>query len=333
MEYKRKIPELKPEYLERIQKLLPDKADLKKYLDILKIHPVRSIRCNKLKMKPAELKSRLKKEYKWEISQPWKDYPEVMIIESELLPGQLGRAREHLLGYYYIQELASMLPIIAIQPKEGETILDLCAAPGSKTTQMAAEMQNTGTIIANEVSMGRLKILASNLERCGVTNTIITRKDGIALCKRLVKYNPEMKFDKILVDAPCSGEGTLRSSLKTYVMWNPKTIVSLSRLQKQLFEASFEVLKVGGEIIYSTCTHAPEENEEIASWALETFKDKIEIQKIKLPINCREGMTEWRNKKYNPKVKNICRVWPHDSNTEGFFISKFKKTAEVTKNE
>ena len=152
---------------------------------------------------------------------------------TNLEPGELGRALEHLLGYYYVQELASMLPIIALKPKPNETILDLCSAPGSKTTQIAAEMENTGLIIANEIHLGRIKILASNLERCGVTNTIITRKEGRALCGRLKQK--DFKFDKILVDAPCSGEGTLRSTPQTNQMWNPKTIRRLSRLQKQLF--------------------------------------------------------------------------------------------------
>ena len=204
----RRLPEPKPLFLERMQKLLPDKKDYQNYLDILKVLPVKSFRCNKLKITPEKLKEKLEKK-DWIINQPWKNYPEVMVVESQLLPGELGRALEHLLGYYYIQELASMLPSIALKPKENETILDLCSAPGSKTTQMAAEMKNTGSIIANEVSLGRIRILASNLERCGVTNTIITKKDGIALCDRLKKENFQM--DKILVDAPCSGEGTLRS--------------------------------------------------------------------------------------------------------------------------
>ena len=160
----RKIPELKELYLERMQDILTDKKDFQKYLDILKIEPVRSIRCNKLKITPAQLKKRLEKKA-WKIKQPWKDYPEVMIIESKLEPGELGRSLEHLLGYYYVQELASMLPIIAMKPKPEETILDLCASPGSKTTQAASEMKGTGTIIANEVSMGRIKILAANFRR------------------------------------------------------------------------------------------------------------------------------------------------------------------------
>jgi 16S rRNA C967 or C1407 C5-methylase (RsmB/RsmF family) len=120
-----------------------------------------------------------------------------------------------------------MLPVLVLKPEPEELVLDLCSAPGSKTTQIVAEMKNTGTIIANEISLRRIKILASNLERCGVTNTIITKKEGLALCKKLKKEGFE--FDKILVDAPCSGEGTLRSSPKTYKMWNIKAVKKNSR--------------------------------------------------------------------------------------------------------
>lgn len=339
-------------FIERMKSLLGE--DFKDYQEILEKEPVRSIRVNILKISPENIKKRLEKKG-WKIKQPWKDYPEVMIIEGkiinknkvnekrgdnkislmegggvdsgksliELEPGELGRALEHLLGYYYIQELASMLPIIALQPKVNEKILDLCAAPGSKTTQIAAEMNNKGLIIANEISMGRIKILASNLERCGITNTIITRKEGRALCKKLKEQ--DFKFDKILLDAPCSGEGTLRSTPVTYQMWNPKTIRRLSRLQKKLFEAAFEILKVNGEIIYSTCTHAPEENEEVVNFALEKFGKNISIEQIKLPIKCRQGITSWQDKEYNKGVKQSCRIYPQDNDTEGFFITKFKR--------
>lgn len=319
----KKITELKPLFLERIQKLLPDKKDLQEYLERLKIDPVRSIRCNKLKVSPENLKTKLEKRG-WKISQPFKNYPEVMIIESELFPGELGRSLEHLLGYYYIQETASMLPIIALKPLQKEKILDLCASPGSKTTQTAAELQNTGLIIANEPQMSRLQVLASNLERCGVTNTIITRKDGRSLCRDL-----NITFDKILVDAPCSGEGTLRSSPKTYLMWNIKTIKNLPKIQQRLFTEAFEKLKVGGEIIYSTCTHAPEENEGVVNFLLENLKDKIEILDVKkdLPVELktRPGITSWEEETYNQKVKLCVRIYPHDNNTEGFFIAKFRR--------
>ncbi len=318
----RRKPELKPLFIQRIKQLLPEEKDFKAYLEILKKQPVRSIRCNTLKISPDELKKKLET-YNWKITQPFTDYPEVMIIENELQPGELGRALEHLLGYYYIQELASMLPVMVLEPKEDELILDLCAAPGSKTTQIAAKMKNTGTIIANELNLGRIKILAANTERCGVTNTIITKKDGMTLCNRLKKQ--EIKIDRILLDAPCSGEGTLRSSYKTYSMWNPRTITTLSKIQKNLFESAFNLLKKGGVIIYSTCTHAPEENEEVVNFALETFKDKIKIETINLPIPTRKGITKWQEKEYAEDVQLSCRVYPHVANTEGFFLAKFTK--------
>src|SRR3989344_1393853 len=118
----------------------------------------------------------------------------------KLEPGELGRSLEHLLGYYYAQDLASMLPVLVLEPKPGELILDMCSSPGSKTTQIAASMGNKGSVIANEVSLGRIKILAANLERCGASNSVITKKDGIALCKRL--GNAGFSFDRILIDAP-----------------------------------------------------------------------------------------------------------------------------------
>ena len=140
------------------------------------------------KISVEDLKKKLE-DKSWIINQPFKDFPEIMIIKSTLLPGELGRSLEHLLGYYYIQEITSMLPVLILNPKKDEIILDLCSAPGSKTTQIAARMENTGTIIANDLKLGRIKILASNLERCGVTNTIITKSPGDALCRKLKNEN------------------------------------------------------------------------------------------------------------------------------------------------
>lgn len=369
MKSQRKIPKAKPLFLERMQQLLPNKKDYQSYLNILEIPPVKSIRCNTLKISPDNLKKKLETKG-WKINQPWKDYPEAMIVDGkisslqshsqskevinknisknlsinnsnqfaskasselrgvagdvrDLEPGELGRALEHLLGYYYIQELASMLPVIALKPKKDEIILDLCSAPGSKTTQIASEIKNTGTIFANEISMGRLKILASNLERCGVTNTIITKKDGVAFSNKIKKQNIE--FDKILIDAPCSGEGTLRSSPKTYLMWNIKAIKNLPKIQKNLLFSAFEILKKDGEIIYSTCTHAPEENEGIVDLILKELGDKIKLEKISLPIKTRQGITSWQDKKYSDQVKKCARIYPQDNNTEGFFIAKFRR--------
>jgi len=312
--------EPKPLFLERMKLLFPDKKDFDSYLEILKKEPVRSIRCNTIKISPEKLKKRLE-EKGWKIKIPFRDFSEIMIVENELQPGELGRALEHLLGYYYVQEIASMLPVLVLNPKENEKILDLCASPGSKTTQMAATMKNSGLIIANEVKFGRIKILASNLERCGVMNTIITKRDGTALCKRFKQKN--FLFDKILLDAPCSGEGTIRSTPKTLEMWNIKTIENLSKLQKSMISSAIEILKPNGKLIYSTCTHAPEENEEIIDFALKNFN--VKIQKINLPIKTHPGITKFKEKEYLEDVKYSCRVYPQLSNTEGFFIAKIRK--------
>jgi len=239
-----------------------------------------------------------------------------------LAPGEIGRALEHLLGYYYVQEISSMLPIIALQPKPNERLLDLCAAPGSKTTQAASAMNNTGTIVANEVKFGRLKVLKTNLERCGVANTIITQRDGIALCNQLAKR--EFFFNKILVDAPCSGEGTIRSTPKTFQMWNPKAILQLSALQKKLVTSAIQILKPGGTLLYSTCTHAPEENEAVVDFILKNFPE-MKIETINLEMKTRKGILKWHEQSYVDDVQYACRVYPQDNDTEGFFLAKFTK--------
>jgi len=311
--------EPKPLFKERIETLLPNKSDREAFWKIIRKECVNAIRCNTLKIQPTELKTRLEK--KWKISQPFKDYEEIMIIKSDLLPGELGKSIEHLLGLYYVQEISSMLPLIALKPQPGEILLDLAAAPGSKTTQAAALMENKGTIIANDVSLGRISILSANLQKIGASNTVITRHDGVILCKKLKQIN--MQFDKILVDAPCSGEGNLRSNPKTFIMWNIKAIKKLSRIQKKLVSSALDVLKPGGEMIYSTCTHSPEENEGVIQYLLDNFN--IEVLETELPLKTRPGLTSWQDDKFSNKLKLAHRVYPQDNNTEGFFLCKIKK--------
>jgi NOL1/NOP2/sun family putative RNA methylase len=317
--------EMKPAFEERMRALIPDKKDFENYEKIIHTPPLDYLRCNTLKISPEELIIKLRAKG-WQIQQPYPDYPEIMLLEKDLGPGELGNALEHQLGYYYIQEISSMLPIIALDPKPDELVLDLCASPGSKTTQIAARMSNQGTIIANDLKIDRISILVSNLERCGVTNTIITRKDALALTSSLAKNNFK-KFDKILLDVPCSGEGTLRSSPKTFLQWNPKVIKKLSRQQKKFFAFAVKCLKKNGVLVYSTCTHAPEENEEVISFALENFPLKAEIPS--LPVKGRKGITNWKNDKFHKDVSLACRIYPQDNNTEGFFVSKFTLLEEV----
>lgn len=319
----------KPEFEERMNKVLElshsDENDKKAFWEIVHQEPQNFIRCNTLKIKPEDLKLRLEKNG-WKILQPYSKYPEIMIINNNLLPGELGRSKEHLLGYYYVQELSSMLPIRALSPQEQESFVDICASPGSKTTQAAALMNNKGSIIANDNSFGRLVILASNLEKCGVSNSILTKRDAVQLAKKLKKL--DFLVDKILVDVPCSGEGTIRSSPKTLIMWNLKMIENLASQQKAIAASSFELLKVGGEMLYSTCTHAPEENEQIIQFLLDNYDLEIEDIKEKLPVKSRPGLKEWNNKVFSPEIKKCARIYPQDNNTEGFFLCKIKKLSD-----
>ncbi len=318
---KRKFP-IKEGFRERMVELL-GKEGADEFFEISYTRTPNSIRCNTLKIQPDELMERLKA-YGWTITQPVKGFPEIMIVEGNL-PGEIGNSKEHLLGFFYVQEISSMLPMLILQPQPGETILDLCASPGSKTTQAAAMMENSGLIVANELSMGRLGILASNLERCGVSNTIITKKEGSALCNQIIRKT-KLKFDKILVDAPCSGEGTLRKSPKTFEMWNVNMIKKIAKVQRQLAASAMKLLSVGGEMIYSTCTLAPEEDEMIVDFLIRNFD--VEIQEIKLPLKFREGVCSWEGRELDPQIKNCLRFYPQDNNTDGFFVAKIKKLSD-----
>jgi NOL1/NOP2/sun family putative RNA methylase len=308
----------KPEFSERIKKLMPDSDS---FFSSVEKPADNSIRCNTLKISPSKLKQRLEKK-SWKISQPYESYPEIMIIKSNLAPGQLGKSIEHLLGYYYIQETASMLPPLALKPEPEDIVLDLAAAPGSKTTQTAALMENKGTIIANDTDIRRTKILISNLEKSGISNTIVTRHDGVILCEKLKKHG--FQFDKIFLDLPCSGEGNIKSNPATYLMWNLKMIDKLSRLQKKLAASAIPLLKKQGTLVYSTCTHSPEENEAVVSFLLKQFPE-LEIQEASLPLKSRPGITNWLSESYNPQVKKAHRIYPQDNNTEGFFLAKLRK--------
>ncbi|VVB80425.1 tRNA (cytosine(49)-C(5))-methyltransferase [uncultured archaeon] len=315
----------KEEFKQRIEKLLGE-AEAKKFFEISYFACPDIIRVNTLKISPEDLISRLQK-LGWVVEQPYKIWPEVLLIkkESNLKPGDLGKTIEHLLGYYYVQEITSMLPVFVLNPTENDLYLDLCASPGSKTTQAAAIMKNSGSIMANEVSLGRIRILNANLEKCGVSNTMVTRKDGVQFCKRWAK---EIKrpFDKILTDVPCSGEGTLRKSPRTFDMWNLKYIRALSSVQKKLASEALKLLKVGGEMVYSTCTLSPEEDEFVVDYLKKNFD--IEIMKIELPLKTRPGILEWENEKLDPEIVNCVRVYPQDNNTDGFFLAKIKKLSD-----
>ena len=292
--------EFKHEFLQRYSKL----TDIDEFIKICHIPLRKSLRVNTLKTSIDEVKKR------FDLTQvPW-------CKEGFFIKGYaIGNTKEHFLGYIYIQEAASMIPPIVLEPKKHEVILDMCSSPGSKTTQIAAMMENKGIIVANENSYQRIKPLEMNLERLGVSNTVITLMNGSWF---------KQGFDKILVDAPCSGMGAIRKSPSTPLMWNPNFIKKLARTQKRLLETAFNCLKEKGTLVYSTCTLEPEENEEVVDYILEKYP-KARLEKINLKIKKSEPVLKFNNKEYHKEIENCLRIFPQDNDTEGFFVAKITK--------
>ncbi len=309
---KSKDIEFKPKFIERYSSLTDWESFRQCSLTFLR----RSIRVNTLKISIKELKKRLEKN--WNLEQiPWCN--EGFWIEHiKKERRDIGNLIEHSLGYFYTQEAASMIPPIVLEPKPHEIVLDIAASPGSKTTQIAQYMQNKGILIANDYTIERMKPLSINLQRCGVTNTIITLMEGQWFKKSGIE------FDKVLVDAPCSGTGTIRKSLKTIGIWNPDMIRRLSITQKQLIETGFNLLKKDGTLVYSTCSLEPEENEEVVDFLLKKYEN-AKLEEIKLNIKKSNPILEFDGKKYSEDIEKCLRIWPQDNDTEGFFIAKIKK--------
>ncbi len=302
----------KPKFIERYSKL----TNWDKFKNYSLSFLNRSIRVNTLKITVKELKERLEKNWNLE-NIPW--CKEGFWIEhTKKERRDVGNLIEHSLGYFYLQEAASMIPPIVLEPKPHEIVLDMAASPGSKTTQIAQYMDNKGILIANDYTYERMKPLSINLQRCGATNAIITLMEGQWFKKSGIE------FDKILVDAPCSGTGTIRKSLKTIGIWNPDMIRRLSITQKQLIETGFNLLKDNGTLIYSTCSLEPEENEEVVDFLINKYEN-AKLDDIKLNLNKSPPILEFENKHYNEEIKKCLRIWPQDNDTEGFFVAKIRK--------
>jgi len=295
------MAEWKKSFIERYSKL----TDVDRFTEA-SLKPMRkSIRVNTLKTTVPEIKKRFK------LTQvPW--CKEGFFIDKKAV----GNTLEHFLGYIYLQGAASMIPPTILKPKPHEQILDMCASPGSKTTQMAAMMNNTGMIVANDSKLMRLKPLTLNLQRAGVQNTVLTVMEG-----RWFKN----KFDRILVDAPCSGIGTIRKSYKTIGMWNPNTIKKFAGVQRQLIKTAFENLNDGGTMVYSTCTLEPDEDEAVIDYLLKEF-DNAKVEKFSIEMKRGKIVDEFEGNSYDSDVNKCLKVWPQDNDTEGFFVSRIKKT-------
>ena len=220
-------------------------------------------------------------------------------------------------GHYYIQNLASMLPPLILDPQPGEQVLDLTAAPGSKTSQIACLMQNQGRIAAVEKVKKRFFKLQHNLQQQGVTCADLYCKDGTTIWRHC-----QHMFDRVLLDAPCSSESRFNiHDPKTFEFWGPQKIKSMARKQWALLCSAIQCVKPGGTLVYSTCTYAPEENELQIAKLLKKMGDQIELVAIDLPIsNYQPGLTEWNGKSLPSSLKHTVRIIP-DGVMSGFFIA------------
>jgi tRNA (cytosine49-C5)-methyltransferase len=297
---------LKPAFEKHYREVLG--ADYDRYVAEIQYYLPKAIRMNPLKMDPDETKKRLS-QYFTLTPIPWS-------VDSYWVHGarrDIGNTIEHQLGYFYIQEAASMLPPVVLNPQPGDRVLDMAASPGSKTTQMAAMMNNTGVIIANDMGM-RLRPLGINVQKCGCRNVVLTNKDG--------RYFKQLEFDKILADVPCSATGTLQRSLQAATMWNPGFLKKLQSLQLQMATAAYTALKPGGRMVYSTCTLEPLENEGVVS---QLVAQGAKVLPIDLPIKREKPFTSFDGVEFHPDVGHCLRIHPYTNHTEGFFVCLLEK--------
>ncbi|KAK1508511.1 NOL1/NOP2/sun family protein [Colletotrichum tamarilloi] len=242
----------------------------------------------------------------------------LQIFESNV---PLGATPEYLAGYYILQAASSFLPVMALEPQENERVLDMAAAPGGKTTHMAAMMKNTGVIVANDPSKQRAKGLIGNIHRLGARNVVVSNYDAREFPK------PMGGFDRVLLDAPCSGTGVIAKDASVKTNKTERDFMLLPHMQKQLILAAIDSVnhhsKTGGYIVYSTCSVTVEENESVVAYAL-SRRPNVKLVDTNLPFG-REGFTSYMGKKFDPSLKLTRRYYPHTYNVDGFFVAKFQK--------
>ncbi|TMP27934.1 16S rRNA (cytosine(1407)-C(5))-methyltransferase RsmF [Pseudoalteromonas rubra] len=306
------------EFIEDVASYIPAHLTMDDFIASCRKGLRRAVRVNTLKMSQQEFEHQAA-QLNWQIEPiPWCQQGYWLSRpndEESNLP--IGNTALHLSGCIYVQEASSMLPPMALATSlaPGDTVLDMAAAPGSKTSQLAALMDNQGILIANELSSSRLKTLAATLKRMGVANCALSHFDGQVFGDYMYE-----SFDHILLDAPCSGEGTVRKDPDALKNWSLASNQDIAEVQKTLIHSAFLALKPGGTLVYSTCTLTPLENQQICDHLLDTFAGDVEIMSLHdLFPEADKAATE----------QGYLHVWPQIYDSEGFFIAKFKKTASV----
>jgi len=299
-----------PWLVSRFMEYVPDVND---FLAKMEKPPTQYIRVNTLKISTAELEGRL--ESKGFSFRPTR-VSEVLAVEKA--PMSPGATTEYLLGHYYVQDLSSCLAVEALDVQHDQEVLDIAAAPGGKTTFIAQRMNDTGSIIALEPNQRRARSMSFNLARCGVSNTCIFQLNGMH-AERL-----GMKFDRVLLDAPCSCEGVIARDVTRKTSHTPKDVEYCSGRQESLIASAASLVMPGGLLVYSTCSFAPEENEMIVNGLLQRFSN-ITVEPVGFGSS---GLTRFGDAEYHGQLRNACRLYPHLHDTTGFFIARLRVRRE-----
>lgn len=309
---------LPPVFIDRLVRILPEHL-LEQVLRSFEVSDALSFRVNTLKITVSAVLERLAQD--GFCPQPIRWAPSAFVLDVAERPKLVMHPLVND-GSIYIQALSSMVPAVVLVPKEGETVLDACAAPGSKTSQIAMMMKNTGRIIAVETVKARLYKLKAVCSLLGVSNIDIKFSDV-----RRIKFEEDV-FDRILVDAPCSSEGRFKSfNKKSLGYWSPHKIKEMSHKQKGILLNASRGLKIGGVLVYSTCTFAPEENEEVIDWFLRKTKASFILEDASVDgVTSYPCLKTWNNREYKHDVSLCARVLPHEGRS-GFFVAKLRRTA------
>ena len=291
----------------------------KSYWEFVKHETSKYIRVNELKISRRELAKHLEDTYG--ITTEELSFPtNALKIKSGF--DYAGSTLEIALGFYYMQGLTSMLPSIVLDPSSDELVLDLCSAPGSKTTQIAGLMKNKGILIANEIELERTKALIFNMDKMNFINYGIVNLRGEVLSKYYNSF-----FDKILVDAPCSGLGIIQKKNEVNKWWSIERVAHLAEIQTKLLSAAVEMLKKGGEVVYSTCTLTAEENELVINKLLDKYP--LDVLPVEIPMQSHKGFIEYQDSELDPRLSLAIRMYPWEVDSDGFFVIKLKKTDET----
>jgi len=302
-------------FLERMRALLG--PEFPAFRDALEEPAPTGLRANTLKVAPEALRTLTR----WHLEPiPW--CPEGFWLEEP--DARAGKHPYHWAGLYYLQEPSAMAAVEALSPQPGERILDLCAAPGGKATQIAARLQGRGLLVANDPVWSRAGILAENLARFGARNILVACESPDRLAPPLAGF-----FDRVLVDAPCSEEGMFRRSHEARLAWSPKTVAGCARRQLLILNHAAEMVAAGGILVYSTCTFSPEENEDVVARFLLAHPN-YELIPAHVPGVAERGRREWcsvPDASHLP-LEHAARLWPHRVRGDGHFIAVMRRTDE-----